>query len=268
MPQVSATLRSPMPARPDLKPTPRDPRKLRNTALGLVVFMVVGGWLVMKAYEKWSLAKSKDDRPSIVHRILPERSLRMVRQDGQQADLIDLRGKVFVLNVIHTGQAEDGARTMAVMKRLSERFSDQADFRLVTLILNPGESEGLVALLKTTAAERGIALPQWWLGSNEPKTLQTFIRKELKPNAPPEEIDGRWVFDTSIVLVDRNGHLRRAVVPQKRGGPPYIAPFDFDEAAKWDEEGKKTGTELSNFGQLEQLLNDTIDKLLAESYQP
>ena len=84
---------------------------------------------------------------------------------------------------------------------------------------------------------------------------------------PPGEVEGRWKFDPSIVLVDRNGHLRRAVVPQKKGGPPYIAPFDFDQAAQWDAEGKKTGTDLSNAQQLELLLMETIEKLLAEPFE-
>jgi hypothetical protein len=63
------------------------------------------------------------------------------------------------------------------------------------------------------------------------------------------------------------GHVRRAVVPQKVGGPPFIATFDFAQAAEWDLKGTKTGTDRSNVEELELLLNHTIDKLLAEPFK-
>lgn len=254
----------------DLEPAVRDPKKLRLTALVLVVVMVVGGSLITVAYNKWLKKQEGNDRPSIVHRIQPERSLRVLRQDGKQADLIDLRGKVFALHVIHPGQLEDSKHSLPVMHRVAQHYADkqQADFLVVTLMLDPGEPDGLAAKLKQTAESLNMALPQWWLASSEPKTLQTFIRKELKPSVIPESVNGRWQFDPSIVLIDRNGHLRRAVVPQKQGGPPYVAAFDFDQAARWDLEGKLTGTNLDNRQQLELLLTQTIDKLLEEAYVP
>ncbi len=47
-------------------------------------------------------------------------------------------------------------------------------------------------------------------------------------------------------------------------GPPFIATFDFEQAADWDAGDILTGTEHTNVAQLEILLNNTIDKLLAE----
>jgi len=137
----------------------------------------------------------------------------------------------------------------------------------VTLVLDPGPAEGLVDKLKAAAAEMEVTLPQWWVGSTEPNTLADFIRKELKPSVPPEKVEGSWKFDPSVTLVDRNGHIRRAVVPQKIGGKPYIATFDFDQAAQWDEQRIKTGTQRNNQEQLEHLLGETIDKLLLEKIE-
>lgn len=252
----------------DLEPAVRDPKKLRRTALVLVAVMVLGGILILTAYTKWVGKQATNDRPSIVHRIQPERSLRVLRQDGQQADLVDLRGKVFALHVIHSKQMADSKHSLPVLHRAAQHYADNKDFHVVTLMLDPGEASGLGDKLKATAESQRMDFPQWWLASSEPITLQTFIRKELKPSVIPEEIDGRWRYDTSVVLVDRNGHLRRAVVPQKQGGPPYIAAFDFDQAAKWDLEGKLTGNELDNRQQLELLMTQTIDKLLAEPFTP
>lgn len=261
------TFRLPMPLPENFEPAERDPKKLRRTAWILVAIMVVGGWLVMKAYNNYVAERAKDDRPSIIHRIQPERSLRVVRQDGETVDLMDLRDKVFAIHVVHTEQMEESSRSIDILKRAAETFSQEEDFRIVTLILNPGPPDQALKQLKQAASAMEVELPQWWVASNEQKTLTKFIRKELKPSMPPGEVEGRWKFDPSIVLVDRNGHLRRAVVPQKKGGPPYIAPFDFDQAAQWDAEGKKTGTDLSNAQQLELLLMETIEKLLAEPFE-
>lgn len=251
---------------PSLEPAIRDPKKLRNTALVLFAMMLGGGALILKAYEQWSEKQSQDDRPAVIYRITPERDLRMLRQDGKTVDLVDLRGKIIAVNVISLRDPQAAERSQAVMKRLAETRKTNGDVHLVTLILDPMPADKLLPTLAETATTQGMTLPQWWLGSNEPKTLHKFIKNELKANVYPHEVNGKWEYDPAIVLIDKNGHVRRAVVPQKQGGPPFIATFDFDQAAGWDAKGVKTGTEHSNSEQLEVLLNHTIDKLLAEPY--
>ena len=252
---------------PTLEPAIRDPKKLRNTALVLLAMMLLGGWLVLKAYDRWSIQQAPDDRPAIIYRITPERDLRMLRQDGKIVDLVNLRGKVIALNVTSLRDPQAAALSMVVMKRLAETRADTADFALITLVVDPLPSEKLLASLAETSAANGMKLPQWWVGGNEPATLHKFIKNELKATTYPNELKGKWEYDASIVLIDKNGHIRRAVVPQKRGGPPFIATFDFDQAAAWDAKGAKTGTEHNNLEQLEILLNHTIDKLLAEPFK-
>jgi len=252
---------------PSLEPAVHDPKKLRNTAFVLVAIIFLGGWLVLKAYDKWSLQQAPDERPAIIYRITPERDLRMLRQDGKIVDLVNLRGKVIAVNVMSLRDPQVAELSMAVMKRLAASRAETQDFNLVSLVVDPLPSEKLLTRLAETAANQGIQLPQWWLGGNEPKTLHKFIKNELKANTYPNEANGKWLYDSSIVLIDKNGHIRRAVVPQKQGGPPYIATFDFEQAAAWDAKGAKTGTAHSNAEQLEILLNHTIDKLLAEPFQ-
>ena len=249
---------------PNLEPAIRDPKKLRNTAFVLVAIIFLGGWLVLKAYDRWSIQQAPDDRPAIIYRITPERDLRVLRQDGKIVDLVNLRGKVIALNVTSLRDPQAAALSMAVMKRLAETRADTADFNLITLVVDPLPSEKLLASLAETSAANGMKLPQWWVGGNEPATLHKFIKNELKATTYPNELKGKWDYDASIVLIDKNGHIRRAVVPQKRGGPPFIATFDFEQAAAWDANGAKTGTAHNNLEQLEILLNHTIDKLLAE----
>lgn len=248
----------------DLEPAVRDPKKLRRTAWLLVAIMIIGGILILKAYEKVAIEKSKDTRPSVVHRIAKERDLRIFRQDAKTVDLFDLRGSVWAVHLISLAHPEASQRSFEVMKRLAAAHASTSDFHLVSLIVDPIQPQDAAATLAKASADLGISLPQWWLGTNEAPTLHKFVKNELKTGIFPHLENGRWIFDTSIVLIDRGGHIRRAVIPQKKGGPPFVATFDFDQAASWDEKHVKTGTNLSNQAQLEALLADTVKTLLAE----
>jgi hypothetical protein len=53
----------------DLEPVNPDPKKLRRTALILVAVMIIGGIVILKAYEKRNKESVNDDRPSFVARI-------------------------------------------------------------------------------------------------------------------------------------------------------------------------------------------------------
>jgi cytochrome oxidase Cu insertion factor (SCO1/SenC/PrrC family) len=248
-----------------LEPVTPDPRKLWLTAAILVVVMVVGGWLVLKAYNTYSQKHSSNDRAAMnTNRLTPEKDLPLVRQDGTRADLLDLSGKVILIQTISSADPSISARTNAVMSRVSEKYAGQGDCALVTLVLDPGPPEKAKDSLSAAAAVLGAKLPQWWVGTNDPKLLHKYVKKEFKASFFPHQKEGKWIFDTSIVLVDRNGVIRQPVVPQKRGGSPYVGPFDFDQAASWDERGVKTGTERTNLEELEGLLIKTIDDLLAE----
>ncbi len=250
---------------PESEPAAVDPAKLRRTAWILVAIMVIGGFFILKAYEKMTVNQSKDNRPAMVHQIRKERDLTIIRQDGQTAPLFDLRGKVVAIHCVLLGEPEKSRRTLEVVKRLAQSLDEFPDLQLVTLAIDPPPAEETVGALRQTADDLGIALPHWWLATTEEKTLHKFIRNELKTTVPPHKTQEGWQFETSVFLIDRNGHLRRAVVPQQKGGPPFIATFDFDQAAQWDSQGVLTGTDLTNEQQLEKLLRETIGLLHAET---
>lgn len=252
----------------NLEPTTPDPKKLRTTAWTLVVIMIAGGWLVLKAYRIWENKQKNSPLPARIHRIQEERSLRVLRQDGKEEDFISLRGKVWVLHLVSTAQPEDTMLPREEMRRLAAKYANNNGFRLVTLVVDPPEAAKLLETLKQESTSLGATLPQWWVGSNEVPTLHKFIRNELKPSVPPEFMAGKWKFDSSLILIDRDGHLNRPVIQQKRGGPPYIATFDFNEAAAWDARGVKTGTPLTNVEQMRELLDTTIATLLALPAKP
>jgi cytochrome oxidase Cu insertion factor (SCO1/SenC/PrrC family) len=245
-----------------MEPVTPDPKKLRRTAWILVAIMIVGGILILKAYEKRTQEGESDNRPSFVTQIAVQKDLTFIRQDGELEDLMSLKGKVLVVQSLP--QSQPDAMTTGVMKRLSKRFANSDDFALVTLMLDPGKPEELQDELEKLAAELGATLPQWTVATNDRPTLHKFIKNEFKANMLPHEEEAEWLYDGSLVLIDRNRHVRRAVIPQKRGGAAYVAAFDFGQAKGWDEEGIKTGTGKTNRQELEVLLGKTIESLLTE----
>ena len=251
-------------APPPLEPVTPDPKRLRRTAWILVAIMVIGGVLIMKAYEKWSQAKAGDSRPATVYRINKEKDLRLMRQDGRICDLWDLYGKVLVIHATTLDEAADSLENQ-VLQRLAEAHAEQPDLVIVSLLLDPLPEEQLAGTLAETAQKRGWELPQRWLGSTTETILHRFVKNELKTALFPRRLeDGAWEYDRSLVLIDRDRHIRRVVVPQQRGGPPYVGGFDFEQAASWDERKVKTGTERDNVTELERLLHETVATLLAE----
>lgn len=249
----------------DLEPVTPDPRKLWLTAGILVLVMIFGGALVLKAYERYTQKQSANERAAMnTNRLTPEKDLPLVRQDGSRGALLDLSGKVIVIQVVAAGDLSISSRSNEVMKRVAEQYASQADCALVSLVIDPGPAENARAVLESAAADLGAKFPQWWVATNQPELLHKYLKKEFKASIFPHNKDGKWIFDTSVVVVDRNGVIRQPVVPQKQGGPPYVGPFDFDQAATWDERGVKTGTDRNNVGELQHLLLKTIDELLAE----
>jgi hypothetical protein len=249
-----------------LEPVTPDPKKLRRTAWILVAIMILGGILILKAYNQRTKQTASDDRPSFVTQISETKDLSFMQQDGKVTDLISLKGKVLVVQSLVKSQPDSLSK--AVMERLSEKYAGRDDIVLVTLLLDPGPAETLRAELSGLATSLGASLPHWVVASNDRPTLHRFVKNEFKANMLPQLKDGKWLYDRSIVLIDRNRHVRRAVIPQKRGGAAYVTAFDFEQAEEWDAKGVQTGTSLSNVAQMEVLLGNTIEILLSEKPKP
>ena len=142
----------------ELEPVVPDPKKLRRTAWILVAIMIVGGFVILKAYEKRTREATSDNRPSFVTQISRTKDLTFMRQDGKVTDLLSLKGKVLVVQSLP--QAQPDELSMGVMKRLAAKYAGNEDLVLVTLLLDPGSAEALPEQLKTVATGLGAELPQ------------------------------------------------------------------------------------------------------------
>ncbi len=246
-----------------LEPAVRDEKKLRRTAWILIAFAIFGGIMIYWAYERYASNANKDGRPSYAGEL--RHNLPVVRQDGKRVGLDELQGKVWVLNSISVTQPETCAIAVRVMQDLAKKYADQPDVVFISMVIDPGPPEQAAAMLKAEAERQGAALPRWWFATTEPVILHKYLKDKCKLGSLPHQVEGKWDFDTSLVLVDRNLKLRKAVVPQQRGGPPFVTGFDFNQASGWDKRGVKTGTERNNVEELQFLLENTIEILLHET---
>jgi cytochrome oxidase Cu insertion factor (SCO1/SenC/PrrC family) len=253
-----------------LEPVVPDPRKLRKTALWLVVLMITSGVGIYAAYMKWGIKQAEKEaenaRPGLVGRIDDKSEFGVVRQDASGAKLSELFGKVWVVCGVSVKQPETWQATREVLLRLNERYAGNDDFRIVCFTVDPNQE--VPAVLDAAAKELGVGLPKWWFAAAGEEYVHKFLKNKLKLGSVPHVKDGRWIYDSSITVVDRDRHIRRAVVPQKRGGPPYVAAFDFAQAKEWDDKGMRTGVDKTNTEQLEFLLTKTLDELLAQPMTP
>jgi cytochrome oxidase Cu insertion factor (SCO1/SenC/PrrC family) len=250
----------------NLEPVPRDEKKLRRTAWILVFFALVGGVVIFMAYERYASQANREGRPSYVGEL--RYNLPVLRQDGIRTGFDELQGKVWILHSISVSQPETCALSVQVMKDLAQKYQGQDDVVLISAVIDPGDADQAGAKLQAEAARLGAKLPQWWIVTTEPKVLHKYLKDKCKLGMLAHQDQGTWVYDTSLVLVDRNLKLRKAVIPQQRGGPPYVTGFDFAQASSWDTKGVKTGTERSNVGEMQRLLEDTIEILRNETLNP
>ncbi|GAA5484433.1 SCO family protein [Haloferula sargassicola] len=248
-----------------LEPAERDPKKLRRTGLILAGLMLLSGLMVLVAYNRHAAEEAADDRPALVARL--DKNFKVWRQDESEAGLLDLAGDVWVISPVSFSQPETWQATRKVLEDLSKRYADRADFHIVNLTVDP-ENEPPATLAKY-ADELGAELPKWWLAGAQEDSLHKFLKNRLRAGFYPEKKDGLWSYDPSIVVIGRDRHIRKATVRARKASGKELnyrhqVDFDFEQAARWDAEGRSEGLGKSNVAALEELLLKTIDHLLAE----
>ncbi len=248
----------------DLEPAVRDPRKLRRTALILVALAVVGGLMILRAYNRKAAELADDTRPAFAHAQLLQR-FKVARQDLTEDDLLHADG-IVVLSPVSFEQPEGWRTTREVLDGLARHYAGDPRVRIVSLTVDPeGET---AAELPGFAAELGAELPQWWVAGAEKESVLKLLAK-LKTGVPPHQEGDRWVYDPSLLLIDQEGRLRKATVRMREVDGTLLnerrpVDFDFEEAADWDAEGRSKGLDKSNVETLRDMLIETIDSLLGE----
>lgn len=251
----------------NLEPVARDPKKLRRTGLILIALVVFSGIGILIAYNQSAKENATDDRPAVIGRLKMKQDLKLWRQDESQAGLLDLAGSVFVVSPVSFEQPASWQTTRVVLEELKARYGERDDFHIVCLSVDP-EVESPVKMADY-ANDLGAELPFWWLAATREETTHKYLKNKLKGSILPHQKDGQWIYDPSLVVIDRDLHLRQPTMRMRNAKGKELSyrqslPFDFETAAAWDQEGRSEGIEKSNVDTLKQMLFKTIDELLAQ----
>ncbi len=209
-----------------LEPADRDPVKLRNTALSLFVFMILGGFAILLAYKNFGERTAQSDRPSMEFKITDD--VDVMRADREIVNVQTLKGKV-ALALITTSKPDVRSEpTLAAVRDVMARFKDQKEKPVIlAFVIDADESnpESMAPVLNEFGSE-----PDLWriaAGKDGKVSIRAFLKYRLRFGVYPERIDGEYVYDSKLVLLDQ--HL------QVRGLPGSNEGWDFEKVAQMEE---------------------------------
>jgi cytochrome oxidase Cu insertion factor (SCO1/SenC/PrrC family) len=136
----------------------------------------------------------------------------LTNQDGTLASLGDLRGKVWIADIIFTRCAGPCPRMTRQMKELQDSLAADAQTKLVTLTTDPENDTAPV--LKTYSQRAGANASRWMFLTGSKKQIADLAVGSLKLSAVPIKQEERtdandlWVHSTIFVIVDKHAQLR------------------------------------------------------------
>lgn len=139
----------------------------------------------------------------------------LTNQDGQLVTLKELRGHVWVADIIFTRCAGPCLKMSRQMKDLQEALPSTSQARLVSLTTDPAYDSPKV--LKTYAGRFGADPSRWMLLTGAPQQIATLATNSLKlvamenrgePGQPPPTTGNLFIHSTIMVLVDKQAQLR------------------------------------------------------------
>ena len=152
----------------------------------------------------------------------------LTNQLGQAVTLADLRGQVWVADIIFTRCAGPCLTMSRQMKELQKSLPANSNARLVTLTTDPDYDTS--SILKTYAEQRFGADPRrWWFLTGPKKEIRDLEITSLKLTAlekKPEERESPvdlFIHSTQFLLIDKNAQWRGAFETTGEGiDPPKV----------------------------------------------
>ncbi|HWW00696.1 MAG TPA: SCO family protein [Candidatus Acidoferrum sp.] len=144
--------------------------------------------------------------------ISPVADFSLTNQNGEAVSLADLRGQVWVADIIFTRCPGPCLKMSRQMQDLQQSLPVRSRARLVTLTTDPDFDTP--AVLKTYAERFGADLNRWCFLTGTKPQLAALARDSLKLTAvakKPEERqspDDLFIHSTIFILVDKQGRLR------------------------------------------------------------
>jgi protein SCO1/2 len=136
----------------------------------------------------------------------------LTNQAGEGVDLGDLKGKVWVADIIFTRCPGPCPKMTGKMAELQKQFAGNPNLRFVTLTTDP--EHDTPAVLKRYSERFGADPSQWLFLTGSKKEIRNLAQGSLKlgseekPAADQESVNDLFIHNTVFILVDRHGRLR------------------------------------------------------------
>ena len=211
------------------QPTPRRPGRLMWLGLGLTCALLLMAFLLARLKPRTNLEK-----PLSV--IGPVADFVLTNQDGRVISLNDLRGHVWIADIIFTRCAGPCPRMTRQMKELQEALPAGSPTRFVTLTTDPKYDTSTI--LKAYAQKAGADSARWFFLTGTPKQIADLAIDALKLAAlekKPEERESPadlFIHSTTFVVVDKQARLRGTFETGGEGIQPGIVKSDILNAVK------------------------------------
>ncbi len=156
---------------------------------------------------------------------------KLTNQDNQPVSLADLRGHVWVGDIIFTRCPGPCPQMTRQMKELQEALPNQSHARLVTLTTDP--EFDVPAVLKRYAERFGADPQRWMFLTGTKKQIAALAIDSLKLTAIEKKPEDRqsaadlFVHSTIFVLVDKRGQLRGVFETTGEGTNPRQVKSDL-----------------------------------------
>jgi cytochrome oxidase Cu insertion factor (SCO1/SenC/PrrC family) len=151
----------------------------------------------------------------------------LTNQDGQLVTLKDLRGHVWVADIIFTRCAGPCLKMSRQMKDLQEALPAKSQARLVSLTTDPAYDSPHV--LSVYAGRFGADSRRWTFLTGAPEQIANLATGSLKltamenkaePGQPPPDSSNLFIHSTILVLVDKQAQLRGVFQTMGEGFDP------------------------------------------------
>jgi len=211
-----------------LEPAERDPKKLRATAFKIVIFMVISGILLNYAYMQYRERTSDSDRPSLLAKIT-EPEVELLTADGEIRNLQDLKGHITLAITLPIVPQPESQPSLDALREIMENFKNApAKPKILVFVLDgsnldPGKMSGVLSdygsepdVLRVVANADGKS------------SLRSFLKAKMRFNVTPTEKDGKFLYDTRLVLLDQHLHVR--------GHPGASRGWDFEKVDRFEKD--------------------------------
>jgi protein SCO1/2 len=130
-------------------------------------------------------------------------------QDGRVIRGADVKGKVYVAEFFFTSCPSICPKMLKQMKRVSEKFGDREDFRILSFSIDPIRDS--VGTLAEYGKRAKINSNHWWMLTGNEDSIYNLGENHFMSHMVADENEpGGYVHSGFFILVDRNGHKRGA----------------------------------------------------------